>query len=267
MLHHTFEFKSKKINYQDEGKAETTLVLLHGYMNSLEVWKYFVLEYMNYMRVITIDLIGHGDSETIEDVSSMELQAEMVKSLLDSLNVRHCVMCGHSMGGMITLAFAEKYSNMLKGYCLMNSQALADTEKGKQNRLKACALIDQDRIKFIVDFIPNLFAKDNRTRYVSEIEELKSIAMNTCKEGVIAAQRGMIGRHDMCKVLSESSCPVLFITGRYDVRIDLETLFAQACLPKHCEVMVLDSGHMAFIEEELKVKIRLRDFTNMCFGF
>ena len=267
MLHHTFEFRGKQINYQDEGKGENVWVLLHGYMNSLEVWKYFVLEYMNFMRVITVDLIGHGDSETVEEVSSMELQAEMIKALLDKLNIRHCVMCGHSMGGMITLAFAELYPDMLKGYCLMNSQAFADTEKGRNNRLCACELINEDRIKFIVDFIPNLFEKENRTRYASEIEELKSIAMNTQKEGIITAQKGMIERKDRCNVLSKSQCPVLFITGKEDIRIDLETLLAQACLPAHGEVMILPTGHMSFIEEELKVKIRLRDFVNMCFSF
>ena len=266
MIHHTFEFKGKTINYQDEGNGEVTLVLLHGYMNSLEVWKYFVMEYMNSMRVIAVDLIGHGESETVEEISTMELQAQMVKSLLDKLGVKHCVMCGHSMGGMITLAFAEYYPQMLKGYCLMNSQALADNEKGKNNRLRACELIDNDRIKFIVDFIPNLFAKENRIKYSSEIEELKSIALNTPKQGIIAAQKGMIHRKDRCNVLAQSTCPVLFISGKEDIRIYTETLYAQACFPAHSETMILPTGHMSFIEDELKVKIRLRDFTNMCFN-
>ncbi len=265
MLHHTFEFQNKKINYQDEGKGDKVLVLLHGYMNSLEVWKYFVLEYMNSFRVIAVDLIGHGESETISEVSTMELQADMIKALLNELNITKCVMCGHSMGGMITLAFAEKYPDMVNGFCLMDSQAFADSENGRKNRLRAVEIINEDRLKFVVDFIPNLFAKNNQPKYASEIEELKTIAVNTPKEGIIAAQKGMIARKDRCDVLSKATCPVLFITGKDDIRIDLDTLLAQACLPQHSEVMILPCGHMAFIEEELKVKRRLRDFTNMCF--
>ena len=92
MLHHTFQFKGITINYQDEGFGDEVLVLLHGYMNSLKVWQEYVLEYMNKFRVITIDLIGHGDSECLNEDSTMELQAEMVKSLLDMLNIKHCVM-------------------------------------------------------------------------------------------------------------------------------------------------------------------------------
>lgn len=266
MRHKTFVFKGKKINYQDEGRGKNTLVLLHGYMNSLEVWQYFVLEYMNNMRVIAVDLIGHGDSETIDEVSTMELQAEMIKELLDSLDVKQCVMCGHSMGGMITLAFMEKYPEMLKGYCLMNSQAMADSEKGKQNRLRAIEIIDKNRMKFIVDFIPNLFMETNRQRFGSEIDNLKEIALNTPVEGIIAAQKGMICRRDRRDILQKSTCPVLFIIGKEDTRADLDILFAQIKLPMYSEVMLLNSGHMSFIEEELKVKIRLKDFVNMCFA-
>ncbi len=266
MQHRTFVFKGKRINYQDEGKGTNTLVLLHGYMNSLEVWRYFVLEYMNNMRVIAVDLIGHGDSETISEVSTMELQAEMIKELLDSLDIKQFVICGHSMGGMIALAFMEKYPNMLKGCCLMNSQAMADSEKGKQNRLRAIEIIDKNRMKFIVDFIPNLFMESNCVRFANEINNLKEIALNTPVEGIIAAQKGMICRKDRRDILAQSICPVLFIIGKKDTRADLDILFAQIKLPSYCEAMLLDSGHMSFIEEELKVKIRLRDFVNMCFA-
>lgn len=266
MLHNIFQFKGKNINYRQEGSGDTCLVLIHGYMNSLNVWEKYILEYMNCMKVVAVDLIGHGKSETVEEISSMELQADMIKSLLDYLKIKQCVMCGHSMGGMITLAFAEKYPNMLKGYCLMNSQALADNEKGKNNRLRACELIDNDRIKFIVDFIPNLFTKDNRIKYASEIEELKDIALNTPKEGIIAAQKGMIHRRDRCDVLAQSKCPVLFISGKDDIRIETETLYAQACFPSHCETVILPTGHMSFIEEEQKVKLRLKHFVVECFS-
>ena len=266
MRYKTFRFKDKAINYRDEGRGSKCLVLLHGYMNSIEVWKFFIMEYMNSLRIIAIDLIGHGDSETIEEISTMELQADMIKNLLDELQIESCVMCGHSMGGMVTLAFNDKYPQMLKGYCLMNSQAIADSEKGKQNRLRACEILNNDKLKFIVDFIPNLFANSNKEKYTNEIEELKLIASNTSKEGVIAAQKGMILRKDMCSVLTKSTCPVLFITGKYDIRVELETLLAQSCLPVHSEVMILPCGHMAFIEEELKVKLRLKDFVNYCYN-
>lgn len=266
MIHNTIEFKGKRINYQDEGHGEIVLVLLHGFMNNLNVWQKYILEYMHSIRVIAIDLIGHGDSEVVEEVSTMELQAEMIKAVLDHANVRYCVMVGHSMGGMITLAFAEKYPNYLKGFCLLHSQAMGDNPKGKENRIRSCKLINDNRLKFIIDFIPNLFAKDNISKCASEIEELKDIALNTPREGIIAAQMGMIERRDRQDILEGSNVPILFIIGKEDVRADVLTVLAQASLPKFSETMILNTGHMSFIEEENIIKQRLMSFTKMCFS-
>ena len=266
MIHRTIEFHGKTINFQDEGSSDEVLVLLHGFMNNLEVWKNFVLDYMRSIRVVAIDLIGHGESDVVEDVSSMELQAEAIKAVLDSLNVSKCVMVGHSMGGMITLAFAEKYPEYLKGFCLLHSQAMSDNPKGIENRKRACKLINDDKLKYIVDFIPNLFAKDNIAKCASEIEDLKDIAISTKKEGIVAAQLGMIERRDRQDVLSSSTVPVLFIAGSQDIRIDILNIMAQATLPKFSETMLLDCGHMSFIEEEKIIKQRLLSFTKMCFS-
>jgi pimeloyl-ACP methyl ester carboxylesterase len=266
MIHHTITFKGKRINYQDEGKGENTLVLLHGFMNDLRVWQDYVLSYMNEIRVIAIDLIGHGESEVVDEISTMEEQADMVKEVLDKCDIKKCVMCGHSMGGFITLAFAEKYPQYLKGFVLLHSQAIADSDKGKENRKRACKLIDEDRIKYIVDFIPNLFAKENRTRFSSEIEDIKDMALNTSKEGIIAAQMGMLERKSRIDVLEKSKVPILFIIGKEDPRIELESIYAQATLPDISETLLLGScGHMSFIEQKEIIKRRLLDFTNSCF--
>ena len=266
MIHRTIEFQGKRMNYQDEGSGKQVLVLLHGFMNSLKVWQRFVLEYMHYIRVITIDLIGHGDSEVVGEVSSMELQADMIKAVLDNANVRQCVMVGHSMGGMITLAFAEKYPDYLKGFCLLHSQAMSDNPKGIENRKRACHVVSENRLKYVVDFIPNLFAKKNVSKCASEIEELKEIAMATSKEGIIAAQMGMIERKDRQDVLEQSKVPILFIIGKDDIRIDVLNVLAQASLADFSEIMILNSGHMSFIEEEEVIKQRLLSFTKMCFS-
>lgn len=276
MKYHTFEFKGKKINYQSEYKYGydsflkedvPTLVLLHGFMNDLQVWQSIVLRYMDKgLRVVCVDLIGHGESECFDEPSTMELQAQMIKELLDSLNIGQVVMCGHSMGGMITLAFAELYPQRLKGFCLMNSSATSDNEKSRANRLKACELIDSDRLKYIVNFIPNLFAEQNREKFSDKIDVLKQIAVNTPKEGIILAQKGMILRKDRCFVLSQAQCPVLFIDGKYDVRIDINNIYSQAALVQHSETLVLPTGHMSFIEQENIVSRRLYEFTVDCFS-
>ncbi|MDO5759568.1 MAG: alpha/beta hydrolase [Bacteroidota bacterium] len=265
MLYNTLKFKDKQINYRCEGKGEKTLVLLHGFMNNLSVWDKYFEAYKDIIKVLAIDLIGHGESEVVQEVSSMELQADMIKEVLDSLEIKKCVMVGHSMGGMVTLCFAEKYSEYLQGYCLLHSNAMADNPKGIENRKRACKIVNDDKLKYIVDFIPNLFAPENINKFDKEIQILKNIALSTSKEGIIAAQLGMIERRDRRDVLEKSQVPVLFIIGKKDIRADVLSVLATSSLPNFSEVLMLDCGHMSFIEEEKIIKIRLLSFVNLCF--
>ncbi|MDD4829194.1 MAG: alpha/beta fold hydrolase, partial [Bacteroidales bacterium] len=132
MKHKSVLYKDKVIiNYQDEGQAKETLVLLHGFMNNLDVWASYVFKYMKEIRVISIDLLGHGETSDLSESHTMEMQAEMVKAVLDYVGVHDCVIAGHSMGGYVALAFAELYPQTVKGLILLNSHALSDTDKGK----------------------------------------------------------------------------------------------------------------------------------------
>lgn len=266
MLYNTISFKGKTINFRVKGKGDKVLVLLHGFMNSLQVWDKFFEACKEEIKLVAIDLIGHGESETIEQVSSMELQAQMVKEVADYLQIKQFVLAGHSMGGMIALCFAHNYPQYLKGLCLLHSQALADNPKGKQNRIRACKLIDDDRLKYIVDFIPNLFAPKNIEKCSQEIQRLKEIAINTPKEGIIAAQMGMIERSDRRDVLQQCKVPMFFVIGKQDIRADLVDVMAQASLPDFSEILLLDCGHMSFVEEPETINHSLLAFSKMCFA-
>lgn len=254
------------INYQDEGQGEVTLVLLHGFMNTLDVWATYVFKYMKEIRVITIDLLGHGESGDTSEVHTMEMQAEMVKTVLDHIGVKNCVIGGHSMGGYVALAFADLYPEYVKGLCLINSHAIEDSEESKQNRLKVCEIVKGNRASFVVSFIPELFDCDNRGRLYPEIKDLQESAMGMKAESIIASQLGMIEKPARLNVLIEGKFPILFIAGKKDPRIEIENLFAQAMLPAHSELMMLDNvGHMAHIEAKDFVRARLLSFTQMCY--
>ena len=71
------------LRYTDSEKGEKPIVLLHGYLESLEVWDDFVRRLTrDGYRVITLDLPGHGISEVVGEVHSMEFLADTVADLL-----------------------------------------------------------------------------------------------------------------------------------------------------------------------------------------
>jgi pimeloyl-ACP methyl ester carboxylesterase len=92
----TVEYHNHPISYKDEGSGPA-IVLLHGFMESLQIWDDFAGKLSKSFRVLRIDLPGHGKTPVMEEVHKMSLMAETVKTVLDALEIDNCVMVGHSM--------------------------------------------------------------------------------------------------------------------------------------------------------------------------
>lgn len=258
------EHKGKKIHYKITGQGET-FVLLHGYLESLKMWEEHQRILTANYQIISIDLPGHGASENFNQIHSMTFMAEVVFEVLKHENIKQCVMIGHSMGGYTTLAFAEKYPELLQGFGLFHSHASADNEAAKNNRERTIELIKQDKGHFINQFIPSLFAPDNEIVYASQIQKQIQEANAMSKESVIAAMAGMKERQSSIDVLMDAKVPVLFIIGKQDSRISTEKVLAQAALPNTSQILILgNSGHMGWIEEQEKTSAALDGFMKLC---
>ncbi|HQH19360.1 MAG TPA: alpha/beta hydrolase [Bacteroidales bacterium] len=257
-------YNNSRINYNVEGTlGNKTIVFLHGFTESLDIWDKFSTDLSIHHKVICIDLPGHGKSECIGEIHKMEEMAEVVKMVLDQESVTNCVIIGHSMGGYVSLAFAEKYSDMLKGLGLFHSSPFADTPEGKQDRARVIEVIKKNHSNFLMNFIPDLFAPDNRKKYEDEINSLIKKAVLMTGESIIAAQRGMMERKDKSNVLTEVLYPVLFIAGKMDTRIPFEKVTQMIILPKDATSLLLhDVGHMGYIESSDKTLYAVKCFVN-----
>jgi pimeloyl-ACP methyl ester carboxylesterase len=260
-------YNKAKIHYRVEGKLKhNTLVLLHGFMESLDIWDIFSAELSIDFKVISIDLPGHGESECLSDVHSMELMADAVKAVLDKENIEECVMVGHSMGGYVTLAFADKYPAYLKGLGLFHSSSFADTPQGRINRERAITAIENNHSEFISNFIPDLFAPEKREKLETEIKALIVKANKMSKQAIIAAQKGMLAREDRRVVLEKAKYPVLFIAGKQDTRVTFDIALQQLTLPKDTVALLLhDIAHMGYLEAEEKTLFSIKCFTEGAF--
>ena len=260
------KFQNKEINFRDEGSGNP-LILLHGFLGSLEIWKDFSTVLSKKYRVISIDLPGHGKTENFSEAHTMDFMAETVKAVLDNLKIEKCVMAGHSMGGYAALSFAEKYTDFLQGLCLFHSHAMPDTPEAKINRERAINAVSLNRKGFINQFISELFAPENLEKLKEYIEDQKEKARQIPKETIIAAQSGMKERSGKINLLTEISVPILFIVGKKDSRIPIDKILVQTILPTHSEVLILGKvGHMGFIEATEETMKTLDCFVNKTFS-
>lgn len=235
----------------DSERGERCVVLLHGYLESLLVWEEFVPLLYKQVRVVTLDLPGHGISVVAGGEHSMEFLADTVADALRALGIARCTVVGHSMGGYVALALCERHPELLDGVVLLSSTPNADTEEKAENRRREIALIAAGKKDTLARMAPAAgFAEQNRARMKDAIEDLAEQVFVTEDEGIAALLRGMIARRDRNEMLRQTKVPVLFILGRLDPYIPAEA--AEKMVAEHPEAQVVwleNSGHMGFLEE------------------
>lgn len=240
------KFQNKQVHYTDTGRGET-LVLLHGFLESKEIWSEFIPEFSKYGRIITIDLPGHGKSECISEVHTMELMAQVVHEVLKELKVEKANFIGHSMGGYVALAFLEVHPEMAHELMLLNSTPDEDTEEKRNNRDRAVEVVNRNKKAYVSMAISNLLTPENEKIFSKEVEELKKRAFNFPTKGITAALKGMKIRTNRIEVLKKHPWPKIIVSGAEDSLIDLMTIRS---LAKECETshIVLPGGHLSYLE-------------------
>jgi pimeloyl-ACP methyl ester carboxylesterase len=251
-----------KLRYQDQGKG-TVIVLLHGYLETLKVWKEFTNELSKKYRIISPDLPGHGKSEITEEIQTMDSMAYAIKLMLDHLKVKKCLMLGHSLGGYVTLAFLEKYPEMLTGISLFHSGPFADTDEKKEHRDREINLIRLGKKSLVYhNHIAKTFAKDNIFLYPEINEKLIKMSEKCEDHGIIAVLEGMKVRPDRSALLENTKIPVQYIIGKMDNFISFQVL-ERIKFPKNTDIVVLEnSGHMGMFEEKEKALAAIIGFIN-----
>ena len=235
--------------YADYGSG-FPVVLVHGLAEDHNVWNDVAGELKNSMRLLIPDLPGWGKSELPSDLKSMNDFADAVYAILKAEHIDECVMIGHSMGGYITLAFAEKYSDMLAGFGLFQSSALADDETKKQNRDKVADFVIRIGVApYINELYDTLFSKSYYQTQATQLADLKKYAAQFSAETIRASVLAMKNRPDRTEVLKQSEVPVLFVIGDEDGTAPPEKVLPQTFIPRFAEVFWLNNcGHMGHIE-------------------
>ncbi|HWR33754.1 MAG TPA: alpha/beta hydrolase, partial [Chitinophagaceae bacterium] len=243
-------YQNKKIFYRITGSGKP-VILIHGFGENGAVWKNQIGFLKDKFKLIIPDLPGSGKSEMIDDMS-IEGMAEVIKTIIDEeseippLGGGGACIIGHSMGGYITLALAEKYWNHLSALGLFHSTAFADTEEKKTNRRKGIKFINQyGAFEFLKTTIPNLFSQQSKDEMPERIAEFIDQQNNFCTKTLVSYYQAMIARPDRIKMLQNSTVPVLFLMGEHDNAVPLQDGLKQCHLPEKSYIHILrKSGHM-----------------------
>ena len=264
----TFTYQSSKIYYRTVGTGRP-IVLIHGFTEDGGVWKNQIEFLKDHFYLIIPDLPGTGKSELIHDMS-IEGMCEVIKEILKfelqkfplqgfpdkgTNAVQGVSLAGHSMGGYISLALAEKYPDMLSSIALVHSSAFADSEEKKANRLKSIEFVKKNgAYEFLKAVITDLFTEEWAAANPEIVDRQIEKSKDFTDEAIIAYYQAMINRPDRTHVLKTFPKPILFIIGEHDKAVPFEQSMQQCYLPNHAYIHILrNSAHMGMFEETDKL--------------
>jgi pimeloyl-ACP methyl ester carboxylesterase len=257
-----------------EGKP---VVLLHGFGEDAHIWDAQVDFLKDHCRLIVPQLPGTGRSSLLRENAGVGREtagvsresekkahasrltshditiddyADRIHALLQALDINSCIMIGHSMGGYITLAFAEKYPDKLQAMGLVHSTAFADSEEKKQMRQKAIDTIGKyGAAAFLKTTIPNLFGRSFKEKHPEKIGELIRSGEQFSEATLQQYYRAMMLRPDRTPVLKSNDLPVLFVMGTEDNAAPMDDVLQQVSVPAKSYIYILeDVGHMGMWE-------------------
>jgi pimeloyl-ACP methyl ester carboxylesterase len=198
-------------------------------------------------------------------VHSIDFLADVVYEALAGAGVAKCTVAGHSMGGYVALALADRHPEILDGLVLFSSTPNADSPEKILDREREIAIIEGGKKELLSRTAPGRgFAPQNRRKFADEIEDLAELVMLTEDDGITALLRGMAARPDRGEVLRSLAVPQLFILGRHDEYITPDVAAAMIAAQPQAQVVWLEnSGHNGLIEEPRAAAQAILDFINI----
>jgi pimeloyl-ACP methyl ester carboxylesterase len=243
------------------------IVFLHGYLESPAIWPAFIDNSFADCHVLTPALPGYGADHSASDYS-LEAAAEAVRAELATAGIGRAVLVGHSMGGYVALAFAQKYPGFVAGLGLFHSSALPDTTEDAERRARNRTFIQEHGVAaFAEEFLQPQLSPTHRESMNDSVAHLQSLAAAVPLAVALGSLDAIAQRPDRRAVLEQATYPVLFIAGKDDRAVPPEKTHEESLLPDYCTVLWLAGvGHLGFIERPTDTRRAVRQLLDTAFN-
>jgi 3-oxoadipate enol-lactonase len=229
------------------------VIFLHAFPLNRSMWMDLtaaLLKEQRY-RLVALDWRGFGESTINNTVSTMELFADDVAGLMDTLGMRQAILCGLSMGGYAALAFLHKYPQRLSGLILADTRPGTDTEEAKVNRERVARLAETRGNGAIADLqVPKLISDYTRQDHPEVGVQIRRMIATATPSGIAAASRGMAQRADLTHLLPTISFPTLVVVGELDAVTPPDVAREYAAKIPGAQVAIIPhAGHLSNLEQ------------------
>jgi 2-succinyl-6-hydroxy-2,4-cyclohexadiene-1-carboxylate synthase len=248
------------------------LLLLHGFTGDSSTWTPFCPVWGKHSKLIIPDIIGHGETESPEDINRYKIEsaAEDLILLLDQLEIEKIDLLGYSMGGRLALTLAILYPERVRKLILESaSPGLKTDEERLLRRMKDEELanfINDQGIMSFVDYweaiplfstmssLPDSIKESIREQRLSN--NAKGLANSLIGMGT-GSQASWWGR------LDQLSCDMLLLTGEKDEKFCKIAEKMAKDMRKASWIVINDCGHAIHVEQKEKFGTIVSDFLSV----
>ncbi|MCM2982802.1 2-succinyl-6-hydroxy-2,4-cyclohexadiene-1-carboxylate synthase [Niallia circulans] len=240
-----------------EGEGEP-LLLLHGFTGDSGTWMPFIPLWKKNYTVITVDIIGHGKTDSPEEIKKYTMQESVthLRALIDHLQLASVYLLGYSMGGRLALAYGMNYPGTVKKLILESSSPGLKTDlERKQRRIQdeklGDSILEQGIINFVKKWeeIPLFESQKMLSEAAKEAIRKQRLANNPV--GLANSLRGMGtgAQNSYWSSLSRLSIDTLLITGELDQKFCQIAEEMVDCNKKIKHLTINDAGHAIHVEK------------------
>jgi pimeloyl-ACP methyl ester carboxylesterase len=204
------------IYYETRGEGPP-LILLHPFPTNRDFWNPIAPQLAARYRLILPDLRGHGDSQPGTGPAIMQKHVADLVRIMEAERIPRACFAGVSIGGYISFEFWRRHRERIQGMILCDTRAQADTEEGRQTRLKAADEVERSGPdEYLEGMVPKLLGESTRRNRLDRVNEARRMMTRMTREGISAVLRGMAARPDSIPTLKTINVPVLVIVGKED---------------------------------------------------
>ncbi|NLX61835.1 MAG: alpha/beta hydrolase [Tissierellia bacterium] len=244
--------EGKNIYYREFGKGNP-IVFLNGLMMNTSSWLHLVKYVSKNYRMILIDLIDQGRSDSYEANYTIDTQADILNAFLEKLKIEKINLLGISYGGRVALTYAIKYKNKVKSLILANtdsyiSNIMKDVQKAWAH---AASSLDGEIFSSIV--FPYIYSFKFYQQNYDKIQENKKMMSKVLDEewkDRFIRNINSSRNYNVSHLIRDIRVPTLIIGAEYDL---ITLLDYQKYIHKEIEgsklVIMKDTGHAALFEK------------------
>jgi 3-oxoadipate enol-lactonase len=261
------------ICYEEAGRGRS-LVLVHGFALSADVWEFQTPALSQRWRVITYDARGHGNSDPPEQPGaySQSILVEDLHQLLGHLEISRACILGHSMGANVALQFGLTYPELVDGLIICDAGSGSDNPDGwRQASLDLASVVEARGIEAFADAVLLWPAV---ARYVAQgpeaVQRLRTLLVNQRPRGIAGTLRGVLATRPPIYALAPQprsfAAPVLIVVGEHDQACLKPSHFMAETLSQAELVVVPGAGHVTPLEDPAAFNAAVERFLERLWG-